>query len=68
MKNIFLSLLGNYEPDAVAVAFDLKIPTFRHKMYDAYKQGRHPTPEDLLAQFEKVSGRELANDRMLLNR
>jgi len=30
------------------------------------EQKRHMTVEDLLAQFEKVSGRELANDRMLL--
>ena len=38
-------------PDFCAVAFDLKAPTFRHKMYDAYKAGRHATPEELLAQF-----------------
>ena len=30
------------------------------------EQKRHMTVEDLLAQFEKASGRELANDRMLL--
>ena len=33
--NILLSLLKECEPDEVAVAFDLKAPTFRHKMYDA---------------------------------
>ena len=33
--NILLSLLKESEPDEVAVAFDLKAPTFRHKMYDA---------------------------------
>ena len=38
-------------PDYCAVAFDLKAPTFRHKMYDAYKAGRHATPEELLQQF-----------------
>ncbi|MBO7663853.1 MAG: ABC transporter ATP-binding protein [Clostridia bacterium] len=32
------------------------------------EQKRHMTVEDLLAQFEKVSGRELSNDRMLLTR
>ena len=32
------------------------------------EQKRHTTVEDLLAQFEKVSGRELANDRMLLTK
>ena len=49
--NIFLSLLGNYEPDAVAVAFDLKAPTFRHKMYAEYKAGRKPAPRELVEQF-----------------
>ncbi len=38
-------------PDYVAVAFDLKSPTFRHKMYDAYKAGRRPMPEELALQF-----------------
>ncbi len=38
-------------PDYCAVAFDLKAPTFRHKMYDAYKAGRKPMPEELAQQF-----------------
>lgn len=38
-------------PDYCAVAFDLKAPTFRHKMYDEYKAGRRPTPEELLQQL-----------------
>ena len=49
--NIFLSLLGNYEPDSVAVAFDLKAPTFRHKIYSEYKAGRKPAPRELVEQF-----------------
>ncbi len=52
MINIISRQLNSVKPDYAAVAFDLKIPTFRHKMYDGYKQGRHPTPEDLLAQFD----------------
>ena len=51
MINIISRQLSAIKPDYAAVAFDLKIPTFRHKMYDGYKQGRHPTPDDLLAQF-----------------
>ncbi len=39
------------KPDYAAVAFDVKAPTFRHRMYDGYKAGRHATPEDLLSQF-----------------
>ena len=42
--NILLSLLKECGPDEVAVAFDLKAPTFRHKMYDGYKATRHKMP------------------------
>ncbi len=52
--NILLSLKSTYEPDAVAVAFDIKAPTFRHKMYDEYKAGRRPAPSELLEQFEPL--------------
>ena len=49
--NILLSLLKECEPDEVAVAFDLKAPTFRHKMYDGYKATRHGMPDDLAQQM-----------------
>ena len=39
------------KPDYCAVAFDVHAPTFRHKMYDAYKAGRKPMPEELAEQF-----------------
>ena len=35
--NVLLKLEQEETPDAVAVAFDLPAPTFRHKMYDGYK-------------------------------
>ncbi len=38
-------------PDYLAVAFDLKAPTFRHEMYTEYKAGRRPMPEELAAQL-----------------
>ena len=38
-------------PDYLAVAFDLKAPTFRHQMYTDYKAGRKPMPEELAAQL-----------------
>ena len=34
-------------PDYLAVAFDLKAPTFRHKAYAEYKAGRTPNPDVL---------------------
>ncbi len=49
--NILNRLLEKENPDCVAVAFDLKAPTFRHKMYDAYKAGRHAMPDELRQQF-----------------
>lgn len=39
-------------PDYAVMAFDLKAPTFRHKMYDEYKVGRRPSPEELIVQFD----------------
>ena len=38
-------------PDAIAIAFDLKAPTFRHKMYDGYKAQRKGMPPELAQQM-----------------
>ena len=38
-------------PDYCVIAFDLKAPTFRHKMYDAYKANRKGMPEELAMQL-----------------
>ena len=48
--NMFFKMLSSERPTYVAVAFDLKAPTFRHKMYPEYKATRQKTPEDLHAQ------------------
>lgn len=51
----FLTMLGKIErdeaPDAVAIAFDLKAPTFRHKAYDGYKANRKGMPPELRSQM-----------------
>ncbi len=49
--NILFKLLENENPDGVAVAFDLKAPTFRHKEYAGYKAGRKPMPTELASQL-----------------
>ncbi len=51
MINIISRQLNALSPDYCAVAFDLKAPTFRHKMYSEYKAGRHATPDELRSQF-----------------
>ena len=48
---IFLRICEETCPDAVAFAFDLKAPTFRHKLFDGYKAGRHGMPEELAMQL-----------------
>ncbi len=52
--NIYLKLISNFKPDGVAVAFDLKAPTFRHNMYDGYKAGRKGMPDELAMQLQPV--------------
>ena len=49
--NIFIKLINEHNPDYVCAAFDLKAPTFRHKMYKEYKAQRKPMPEGLAAQM-----------------
>ncbi len=49
--NIFYKLYDDISPDGVVIAFDLKAPTFRHKMYDGYKATRHGMPPELAQQI-----------------
>ena len=49
--NIYLKLLKEEQPDHIAAAFDLRAPTFRHKMYAEYKGTRHAMPEELAQQM-----------------
>ena len=49
--NIFHRLLEDCKPDRVAVAFDVKAPTFRHEMYTEYKAGRKGMPDELHEQM-----------------
>ena len=49
--NILIRLRAECEPDAIAVAFDLKAPTFRHEMYSEYKAGRKGMPPELRSQM-----------------
>ena len=51
---MLIRLLIDEKPDAVAVAFDSKGPTFRHEAYKLYKAHRKPAPDDLHPQFPLV--------------
>lgn len=62
--NILLKLREDYNPDYLCVAFDLKAPTFRHKMYTEYKAQRKGMPEDLAAQMPHL--KELLSEMNIL--
>lgn len=49
--NMIDKIKRDYEPEYMAIAFDLKAPTFRHKEYDAYKAGRKKMPPELAMQI-----------------
>ena len=54
----FLTMLEKIKadtaPDAIAIAFDLKTKTFRHKAYDLYKANRKGMPEELHMQLQPL--------------
>lgn len=52
--NIMFKFLEEEQPTHLVVAFDLKAPTFRHKMYAEYKGTRKPMPEDLREQVPVI--------------
>ncbi len=52
--NIYWMILDKVTPDYVAVSFDLKAPTFRHKMYKDYKGTRKAMPEELVEQMPVI--------------
>ena len=49
--NMLEKMKNDVEPDRVAIAFDLKAPTFRHEMYDQYKANRKGMPQELYMQL-----------------
>ena len=52
--SILFKLLDDEKPDGVCVAFDLRAPTFRHKLYEGYKAQRKGMPDELAEQMEPL--------------
>jgi len=48
---IMFKILEDLEPEYISVAFDLKAPTKRHKMYSEYKANRKGMPDELAVQM-----------------
>jgi len=52
--SMLLSVLDKLSPSHVAVAWDLKGPTFRKQEFEAYKANRDPMDEDLATQIDRT--------------
>ena len=48
---ILFKIIEDLNPKYLAVSFDLKAPTARHKMYEGYKANRHGMPDELASQM-----------------
>ena len=51
---ILFKNLEDLNPDYIAVSFDLKAKTERHKLYERYKANRHGMPEELAQQMPMI--------------
>ena len=51
---ILFKNLEDLNPDYIAVSFDLKAKTARHKLYEGYKANRHGMPEELAQQMPMI--------------
>jgi DNA polymerase-1 len=54
VANMLRRLLNEEKPELIAVVFDAKGPTFRHKLYPEYKANRPPMPGELSSQVEAI--------------
>ena len=52
--NMLYKMFEDYDPEYMAVAWDRKSPTFRHKEYDAYKAGRRKMPVELAMELDPL--------------
>ena len=52
--SILFKIIDDIKPEYIAVAFDLKAPTKRHKMYEGYKATRKGMPEELAEQMPLI--------------
>lgn len=54
LVSMLLRVISDLNPTHIAVCFDVKAPTFRHKIFKEYQSQRPPTHDDLSSQFEKA--------------
>ena len=52
--NSLIKIINDEKPEYLAIVFDTKEPTFRHKMYSEYKSTRAKMPDDLVDQLPRI--------------
>jgi len=52
--SMILRVITDLRPDSLAVCFDVKVPTFRHKEYKEYQSQRPPMADELSSQIQKA--------------
>jgi len=52
--NVLRKVVKEYAPDFLAVAFDVRGPTFRHEIFSDYKATRKPPPDDFVVQLPVI--------------
>ena len=52
--SMILKVVQDLQPNSLAVCFDVKAPTFRHKEFIDYQSQRPPTADELTSQIEKA--------------
>jgi DNA polymerase I-like protein with 3'-5' exonuclease and polymerase domains/5'-3' exonuclease len=51
---MLLKSVQDLTPDFIAIAWDMKAPTFRHQQYTQYKATRGPSDDGLTSQYKRV--------------
>lgn len=52
--NMLKKLIKEYDPEMLAIVFDMAGPTTRHEKYEDYKVHRKPMPDDLVEQIPRI--------------
>ena len=52
--SMILRVITDLRPDSLAVCFDVKVPTFRHKEFKEYQSQRPPMADELSSQIQKA--------------
>ncbi len=53
-SSMLFKVLEDLKPDYLAVAWDMRSPTFRHNQFESYKANRGPADDNLTSQYERV--------------